>query len=117
MQDHPAAVTGWTCPEEIQGISVTDELIDKRGRVRLSAILNYFIRGRGPMATTGCDHGALISTRGKPSFSHDRPALRQCWAEVMSEKSRQRVSPAVRPSFIRLTLSFKTSLQISEKFP
>lgn len=63
-QDHPAAVTGWTCPEEIQGISVTDELIDKRGRLRLSAILNYFIRGRGPMATTGCDHGALISTRG-----------------------------------------------------
>ncbi len=68
MQDHPAAVTGWTCPEEIQGISVTDELIDKRGRLRLSAILNYFIRGRGPMATTGCDHGALISTRGWSSL-------------------------------------------------
>lgn len=68
MQDHPAAVTGWTCPEDLQGISVTDELIDKRGRVRLSAILNYLIRGRGPLATTGCDHGALISTRGEMSL-------------------------------------------------
>ena len=57
-------MTGWTCPEDLQGVSVTDELIDKRGRVRLSAILNYLVRGRGPLATTGCDHGALISTRG-----------------------------------------------------
>lgn len=64
LQDHPAAVTGWTCPDNLQGISVTDELIDKRGKVRLSAILNYLVRGRGPLATTGCDHGALISTRG-----------------------------------------------------
>ena len=44
---------------------MTDELIDLRGRVKLSAILNYFLRRRGPMATTGCDHGALLSTRGK----------------------------------------------------
>lgn len=69
-QDHPAAVTGWTCPDEVQGVSVTDELIDTRGRIRLTAILNYVLRGRGPLTTTGCDHGALISTRGKapPSF-------------------------------------------------
>lgn len=64
LQDHPAAVTGWTCPEGMQGISVTDELIDLRGRVKLSAMLNYFLRRRGPLATTGCDHGALLSTRG-----------------------------------------------------
>jgi len=68
VQDHPAAVTGWTCPEELQGISVTDELIDRRGKVKLSAKLNYLLRGRGPLATTGCDHGALISTRGTPSL-------------------------------------------------
>ena len=57
-------MTGWTCPEELQGVSVTDELIDTRGRIKLSAILNYLLRRRGPLTTTGCDHGALLSTRG-----------------------------------------------------
>jgi hypothetical protein len=73
-------VTGWTCPDNLQGISVTDELIDKRGKVRLSAILNYLVRGRGPLATTGCDHGALISTRGTPLFLATHiPSPQRAW--------------------------------------
>ena len=51
--------------KEETGIScVTDELLRKNGSVRLRAILNYTLFKKGPLTTTGCDHGAFVSTMG-----------------------------------------------------
>lgn len=94
LQDHPAAVTGWTCPEEFQGISVTDELIDKRGRVRLTAALNYLLRGKGPLATTGCDHGALVCTRGA---SHSLRLSLRSGPQIVRGTSRRTTATMVSP--------------------
>ena len=46
-------------------ISVTDELLNKNGKLRGSAILKYLLCGKGPLATTGCDHGAFVCTAGE----------------------------------------------------
>jgi hypothetical protein len=45
-------------------ISVTDELLHQDGRIRLRAIAKYLLFKKGPLATTGCDHGAFVSTAG-----------------------------------------------------
>ena len=33
-------------------------------QIRVRAILNYLLRRLGPLTTTGCDHGAFVSTLG-----------------------------------------------------
>ena len=56
--------------EEAGPISVTDELMHSDGRIRLRAIMKYLLFKKGPLTTTGCDHGAFVSTRGElPAFS------------------------------------------------
>ena len=64
MQDHPAALASWICSEEWRPKSQTDQMVSKKGRIRVSAILNYLLMGQGPLASTGCDHGAIVNTRG-----------------------------------------------------
>ena len=54
--------------------SVTDELMTRKGRVRVRAALNFLLRRRGPITTTGCDHGALVSTRGVVVRYSDSPS-------------------------------------------
>lgn len=79
MQDHPAILAAYINKDEWQGTSVTDELVDRKGKVKLTAIVNWLLRGRGPMATTGCDHGALVNTRGDfyPVFSGEQGKHKQ----------------------------------------
>lgn len=43
-------------------------------QIRKRAILNYFLRRLGPLTTTGCDHGAFLSTLGESVPIH---AVRQ----------------------------------------
>lgn len=64
LQDHPAVLSAFRAKEEFKGISITSEIYNKKNKVRLSVLANYFIRGRGPLATTGCDRGAFLSTTG-----------------------------------------------------
>ena len=64
VQDHPAVLAAYLMKEEAGLKSVTDELMTRKGRVRVRAALNFLLRRRGPITTTGCDHGALVSTRG-----------------------------------------------------
>ena len=55
--------------EEAGPISVTDELMHSDGRIRVRAIMKYLLFKKGPLTTTGCDHGAFVSTRGERSGS------------------------------------------------
>jgi len=62
LQDHPAALVSYTLKPSAGGLSVTDEVMHGDGRVRVRAVLNYLLRRRGPLTTTGCDHGAFVAT-------------------------------------------------------
>ena len=62
-------------PETAGRVSVTDELMTDKGEVRLSAIAKYLLLSNGPLATTGCDHGALVSTRGESAVGTCEPAF------------------------------------------
>ena len=71
-QDHPACLSAFYLKEEAGPISVTDELLHQDGRIRLRAILNYALFRKGPLTTTGCDHGAFVSTTGKYAAADTR---------------------------------------------
>ena len=62
LQDHPACLSAFTLRASAGAISITDHLLTKSGRLRAGAVLNYALRRRGPLTSTGCDHGAFIST-------------------------------------------------------
>ncbi len=68
MQDHPAVLSAFYLKEEAGPIAITDELLHSSGRIRVRAIAKYLLFRKGPLTTTGCDHGAFISTRGGPCF-------------------------------------------------
>ena len=68
MQDHPACLVSYLLKEEAGPLAVTDELLHKNGSLRLRAKLNYALRRRGPLTTTGCDHGAFVDTKGLPAL-------------------------------------------------
>lgn len=38
------------------------------GRIKLINYLKYLLFNNGPLATTGCDRGAFVNTRGKRLF-------------------------------------------------
>ncbi|CAL8465624.1 g5160 [Coccomyxa elongata] len=65
MQDHPACLSAFYLKESAGAISVTDELLHTNGRIRTRAILKYLLFKKGPLATTGCDHGAFVCTAGQ----------------------------------------------------
>lgn len=62
LQDHPAALVSYLLKPSAGAISVTDHIMHPDGRVRARAVLNYALRRRGPLTTTGCDHGAFVAT-------------------------------------------------------
>jgi choline dehydrogenase-like flavoprotein len=43
-------------------MAATSQIYDKRNNIRPSAVLQYMIGKNGPLATTGCDHGAFVRT-------------------------------------------------------
>ena len=69
LQDHPAAVVSYTTKKK--GVSVTS-------RIRLlgtrlpspSAVLSWLVRRRGPLTSTGCDHGGFFKS-GAPERAGD----------------------------------------------
>ena len=82
LQDHPAVLSAFYLKEEAGPISVTDELMHSDGRIRLRAIMKYLLFKKGPLTTTGCDHGAFVSTKG------ERSGLAKCALTQMSSRLR-----------------------------
>lgn len=72
LQDQPAVLTAVPLKEKYDGTSLSDHIYNPKGGLRKRAILNYFLRRRGPLCTTGCDHGAFIRT---PAAVRDLPDL------------------------------------------
>lgn len=73
-------------------ISVTDELLHQDGRIRVRAIAKYLLFKKGPLATTGCDHGAFVSTAGMAHLSCHHgsqyvPSKSVCVCKVLKEAS------------------------------
>ncbi|GIL70388.1 hypothetical protein Vretimale_3577 [Volvox reticuliferus] len=71
LQDHPAAVLAVRSKPEFAGLSITSEIYDAKGNIRPGAVLKYLFGRNGPLATTGCDHGAFVRT----SAAHSQPDL------------------------------------------
>ncbi len=63
-QDHPATLYAAKTDESYDALAVTSQIYDKKSNIRLPEVLRYALTGRGPLATTGCDHGAFLSTKG-----------------------------------------------------
>lgn len=59
-------LTAFRTKESEGAISITDQALRTGGQVRLRAMLAYALFRRGPLTSTGCDHGAFLSTTGKP---------------------------------------------------
>jgi hypothetical protein len=71
LQDHPAALTAFKTKESLGAIALTDQLLRASGKVRTRAMLAWALFRKGPLTTTGCDHGAFVSTTGAERlFSH-----------------------------------------------
>lgn len=62
LQDQPAVLTAAPLKPKYDGTCMTDNIYNEKGGLRKRAIVNYLLRRRGPLATTGCDHGAFIRT-------------------------------------------------------
>ncbi|PNW75136.1 hypothetical protein CHLRE_12g514200v5 [Chlamydomonas reinhardtii] len=62
LQDHPAAVLAARAKPEFEKLSVTSEVYDDKCNIKLGAVAQYLFQRRGPLATTGCDHGAFVRT-------------------------------------------------------
>lgn len=40
------------------------QIYDKKSNIKIGKVLQYILNRTGPLATTGCDHGAFASTTG-----------------------------------------------------
>ncbi|CAD7704784.1 unnamed protein product [Ostreobium quekettii] len=64
LQDHPAVLSAFRMKSEHADKAMTTKVYNKKGKVRKRTILNYLLRRRGPLTTTGCDRGAFVDTTG-----------------------------------------------------
>lgn len=64
LADHPAVSCGYTIRRKL---SITDQLfVPTTSVLRPSRLLQWLLRGSGPLATTGCDFGGFFSTTEEP---------------------------------------------------
>lgn len=64
LQDHPAVVYAARTKEEFDDLAITSQIYNKSNNIRKRSILKYLFLGRGPLTSTGCEHGAFVSTTG-----------------------------------------------------
>lgn len=50
---------------EYDSIAATSELLNPDGSIKWTQYPNYLLFGKGPLATTACDRGAFVNTRGE----------------------------------------------------
>eukprot|EP00878_Enallax_costatus_P001969 GHUV01002133.1.p1 GENE.GHUV01002133.1~~GHUV01002133.1.p1 ORF type:complete len:615 (+),score=207.39 GHUV01002133.1:83-1927(+) len=64
LQDHPATLWASMLKPEYDHIAATTELLNPDGSIKWTQYPNYLLFGKGPLATTACDRGAFVNTRG-----------------------------------------------------
>mmetsp|Transcript_93539 Transcript_93539/g.147136 ORF Transcript_93539/g.147136 Transcript_93539/m.147136 type:complete len:581 (-) Transcript_93539:234-1976(-) len=70
LQDHPAAVVSFQCPEDKKGISVSSKLKIKGTTIpHPGPALEWKMKKTGPLCSTGCDHGGFFRTVAAPANS------------------------------------------------
>jgi choline dehydrogenase-like flavoprotein len=70
LQDHPASVVSYECPEAKRGVSVTSKLrIGGTSLPHPRPMLQWLLFGSGPLTSTGCDHGGFFRTAAAPTDS------------------------------------------------
>ena len=62
LQDQPAVLTAAPLKSSLEGRSLSDHIYNHKGGLRKRAILSYFLLGKGPLTSTGCDRGAFMTT-------------------------------------------------------
>jgi choline dehydrogenase-like flavoprotein len=75
LQDQPAVLTAVPVKPRYDGTTLSDHIYNEKGALRKRAILNYLLRGRGPLTSTGCDHGAFVLTDGGKRRGERMPNL------------------------------------------
>lgn len=65
LQDQPACLTAVPLKPQYDGTALSDHIYNSKGQIRKRAVLNYLLRRRGPLTTTGCDHGGFVRTAGQ----------------------------------------------------
>ncbi|CAG9464312.1 unnamed protein product [Pedinophyceae sp. YPF-701] len=60
LQDHPACLSAFRITQP--GLTVIEEIYSQKGSLKPTAILNYLLRRRGPLTSTGCERGAFVKT-------------------------------------------------------
>jgi hypothetical protein len=50
-------------PCRYDDLTVTSQIYDKRSNIKIPTVIQYLLNRNGPLATTGCDHGAFVSTK------------------------------------------------------
>ncbi len=64
-QDHPAVLNSCAMNPSKKDECLTDQLFSSgSSKIRKRALLAWALFKKGPLATTGCDHGAFINTLG-----------------------------------------------------
>ena len=64
LQDHPAIVTSYACKDEQAGISVTSKIRVKGTTLTNPKVaLQWLFKKKGPLTSTGCDHGGFFKTK------------------------------------------------------
>jgi hypothetical protein len=58
---------------------VTSQIYNKSNNIKVGAVLQYLFSKSGPLATTGCDHGAFISTTGGGRCGRCHCPTCTCW--------------------------------------
>lgn len=70
LQDHPAAVVSFECPQDQRGISVSSKIrIPNTTLPHPAPMLEWLFRKTGPLCSTGCDHGGFFRTSAAPQDS------------------------------------------------
>lgn len=70
LQDHPAAVVSYECPESKKGVSVTSKLrIGGTSIPHPWPMLEWMMGKSGVLTSTGCDHGGFLRTSAAPTDS------------------------------------------------
>eukprot|EP00798_Chlamydomonas_sp_ICE-L_P008080 gene8081-1322_t len=64
LQDHPACLVAERMRTEYYKYSMTDQVYDDKSNLKLNQVLNYMLFRKGPLTSTGCDHGGFMSSTG-----------------------------------------------------
>lgn len=62
LQDQPACLAATPLKKQHDGESISDHIYNSKGQLRKRAIAAYMLFGKGPLTSTGCDHGAFMRT-------------------------------------------------------